>query len=127
VVSGDNITQTVDNFTRVNTATDSSRSRYQVQENASTHTITLNVSIFDSSFGRASIAGTQFNNVSATTGLGDPNVAYVINPSLWQMLFLENMHSVDQDENAGGMSGYCKAMFALLSLNPKGNGKIFNA
>ena len=31
------------------------------------------------------------------------------------------------EENAGGMSGYVKAMFALIGLNPKGNGKIFNA
>ncbi len=125
VVSGDNITATVDNFTRVNSST--TNVRYQVMEQASNHTITLSASIFDSSFGRAQIVPTQFNNVSATTGLGDPNVAYVLNMSLWQLLFLENLHSVDQDENAGGQSGYVKAMFALLCLNPKGNGKIYNA
>ena len=125
VISGDNITATVDNFTRVNSST--TNIRYQVMEQASNHTITLSASIFDSSFGRAQIVPTQFNNVSASTGLGDANVAYVLNMSLWQLLFLENLHSVDQDENAGGQSGYVKAMFALLCLNPKGNGKIFNA
>lgn len=125
VVSGDSLTQTFDNFTRINSL--AVNSRYVVNDNASTHTISLSVSVFDSTFGRASIVPTQFNNVSATTGLGDANVGYIINQSLWQMLFLENLHSVDQDENAGGMSGYCKAMFALLCLNPKGNGKIFNA
>jgi hypothetical protein len=124
VLSGDAITQTVDNFTRVNSST--TNIRYQVMENASSHEITLSVSVFDSTFGRANIVPTQFNNVSASTGLGDANVAYVLKMNLWQILFLENLHSVDQDENAGGMSGYVKAMFALLGLNPKGNGKIFN-
>ena len=123
LVAGDNIVSTVDNFTRVNTA----GARYVVNENASSNTITLNVSVFDSSFGRLSIVPTQFNNVSASTGLGDANVGYILNLSLWQLLFLENLHSVDQDENAGGMSGYVKAMFALLCLNPKGNGKIYNS
>lgn len=125
VLSGDAITQTVDNFTRVNTST--TNARYQVQQDAASHEITLSVSVFDSTFGRANIVPTQFNNVSASTGLGDANVAYVLKMNLWQMLFLENLHSVDQEENAGGMSGYVKAMFALIGLNPKGNGKIFNA
>ena len=125
VLSGDNITQTVDNFTRVNVAT--TGLRYQVQQDASTHEISLSVSVFDSTFGRANIVPTQFNNVSASTGLGDANVAYLLKMNLWQILFLENLHSVDQDENAGGMSGYVKAMFALIGLNPKGNGKIYNA
>jgi Family of unknown function (DUF5309) len=125
VIAGDNITATIDNFTRVNSS--STNVRYQVTENANSHSISLSVSVFDSTFGRANVVPTQFNNVSASTGLGDPNVAYVLNMSLWQMLFLENLHSVDQDENAGGMSGYVKAMFALLCLNPKGNGKIYNA
>jgi hypothetical protein len=121
VLSGDTITQTVDNFTRVNSG--SSATRYQVQQDASSHEITLSVSVFDSTFGRANIVPTQFNNVSSTTGLGDPLAAYVLKMSLWQMMFLENLHSVDQEENSGGMSGYVKAMFALIGLNPKGNGK----
>jgi hypothetical protein len=125
VIAGDNITQTVDNFTRINSS--SSAVRYQVLENASSHQITLSVNIFDSTFGRCAIIPTQWNNVSSTTGVGDPNVAYVLNMSLWRLMFLENLHSVDQDENAGGMSGYVKAMFALLCLNPKGNGKIYNS
>lgn len=121
VLSGDTITQTVDNFTRVNSAP--LATRYHVQQDASSHEITLSVSVFDSTFGRANIVPTQFNNVSSTTGLGDPLSAYVLKLSLWQMMFLENLHSVDQEENAGGMSGYVKAMFALIGLNPKGNGK----
>jgi len=125
VIAGDNITATNDNYTRVNSST--TNVRYQVMEQASNKTITLSASIFDSTFGRAQVVPTQFNNVTASTGLGDANVAYILNMSLWQMLFLENLHSVDQDENAGGMSGYVKAMFALIGLNPKGNGKIFNA
>jgi len=124
VIAGDDICQTVDNFTRVNTST--TNARYQVQEQASKKEITLSVSVFDSTFGRANMVPTQFNGVSASSGLGDPKIAYILKMNLWQLLFLENLHSVDQDENAGGLSGYVKAMFALIGLNPKGNGKIYN-
>jgi hypothetical protein len=120
-VMGDTLVQTIDNFTRVGVA----NTRYRINEDAN-GTVSLSVSVFDSTFGRASIVPTQFNNVSASTGLGDPLVGYILKMNLWQLLFLENLHSVDQDENAGGMSGYVKAMFALIGLNPKGNGKIYN-
>ena len=123
VIAGDNVSQVVDNFTRVNSS--ATNIRYQVTEMASTHTITLSVSMFDSTFAQFNMVPTQFNKVD-TNGDGDPNVALILNMALWQMLFLEGLHSVDQDENAGGTVGYVKAMFALLCLNPKGNGKIFN-
>lgn len=123
VIAGDNVCEVVDNFTRVNSG--STNIRYQVTESASAHTITLSVSIFDSTFGRAHMIPTQFNKLDSG-GDGDPNAALILNMSLWRMLFLENIHSVDQDENSGGMSGYVKAMAALLCLNPKGNGKIYN-
>lgn len=125
VIGGDNVIETVDNFTRINSST--TNIRYQVMDDASSHTINLRISQFEGSFGIATMIPTQFNNVSASTGLGDPNVAYFLNMDLWTLLFLDPLHSVDQDENAGGESGYVKAMFALLCLNPKGNGKFFNA
>lgn len=122
-IAGDNVCEVVDNFTRVNSST--TNVRYQVSETASSHTITLNVSIFDSTFGRAHMIPTQFNKLDSA-GDGNPNAALILNMSLWQMLFLENLHSVDQEENAGGQSGYVKAMGALLCLNPKGNGAIYD-
>lgn len=122
-IAGDNVCEVVDNFTRVNSS--STNARYQVTEMASTHTINLSVTIFDSTFGRAHMLPSQFNKLDSN-GDGDPNAALILNMSLWQMLFLENLHSVDQEENAGGQSGYVKAMAALLCLNPKGNGKIYN-
>lgn len=125
VIAGDNITETVDNFTRLNPS-GTNAIRYNVMENASTHTITLNVSVFEGSFGRAEMIPTQFNKIDAT-GNGDANTALVLNMDLWQMLFLDPLHSMDQESNAGGESGWVKAMFALLCLNPKGNGKIYNA
>jgi hypothetical protein len=125
MLAGDNFVETVDNFTRTNTASDQTKTRYQVHEMANTHEITLRVSVFDSSFGRVKVMPTQFNKLDSN-GDGDPNTALILNMNLWQMLFLEQLHSVDQEENAGGQSGYAKAMFALLCLNPKGNGKMFN-
>lgn len=124
VLAGDNICQVVDNFTRVNSST--TNARYSVNENANTHTITLRVSIFDSTFGRAKLMPTQFNKLDAN-GDGDPNTALILNMALWRSLWLENLHAVDQEENAGGQSGYAKAMFGLVCLNPRGNGKIFHS
>jgi hypothetical protein len=121
VPAGDNITNIIDNFTRTGAATD----RINYNQDVTDKRINWQVTLFDSSFARLHMVPTQFNKIDVN-GDGDPYAALILNLNLWQMLFLENLHSVDQDENAGGMSGYVKAMFALLCLNPKGNGKIFN-
>ena len=122
-IAGDLFILNVDNFTRVNSNT--TNARYQVREHAEDHEITLMVKIFDSSFGRVNLMPTQFNKLS-TTGLGDPYAALILNTDLWEVDFLENLHAVDEDPDAGGKNGYVKAMFANLCKMPKGNGVLFN-
>lgn len=132
-IAGDNICQTVDNFTRIvgeSLAATNAPGRHavtrQYTQSVDSHKITLNVTLYDSTFGRLHLIPTQFNKIDAN-GDGDANVAYILHMNLWQMMFLEHLHAVDQEENAGGMSGYAKAIFNLICKNPKGNGKIINS
>lgn len=122
-IAGNNVVDTVDNFTRTNS--DTTHTRYQVMEDASEHEITLMVQIFESSFGRVNMVPTEFNKVDAT-GTGDANTALIVKPELWELDSLDPLHAVDQEDNGGGPTGYVKAMLAFLCLSPKGNGKIFN-
>jgi hypothetical protein len=123
VISGDSVIETVDNFSRINEST--TNSRYQVTEMADKHEITLQVTVFDSSFARFEMIPSQFVNVDAN-GLGSLESALILNMALWEMDLLDALHSVDLPPMGGGESGYVKEMHALLCLNPKGNGKIFN-
>lgn len=122
-IAGDNVIKTVDNFT--NTGTNPTQSVRRVLTNADEHEITLQVKIFDSSFGRVNMIPTQFNKVDAN-GAGDPYAALILMMSLWELNFLENLHAVDGEEGAGGQSGYAKAMWANNCLSPKGNGMFYN-
>lgn len=124
VFSGDDVTETIDGFTRVNEST--TNARYQVHEMATNHEITLMVQVFDSSFARLEIIPSDFVKYNSTTELGDPTAAAIANMALWELQFLDALHSKDLDDEGGGQSGYCKAMFALTCLNPKGNGAIYN-
>lgn len=123
VIAGNNAIDTVDNFTRVNAST--TNARYNVVENADEHEITLMVQVFESSFGRANMIPTEFNKIS-TAGVGDANTALILNRDLWELDFLDDLHAMDLPEAGGGPTGYVRAMLALLCLNPKGNGKIYN-
>jgi len=122
-ILGNNIQAAIDHFTRTNTS--STATRYHVQQDAETHEISMYVEIFDCSFGRIECQTTEFNNVGSD-GLGDPNAGLILNMDLFELDFLEPLHAVDQEVNSGGMSGYAKAMWANLCLNPRGNGKIYN-
>lgn len=124
VIAGDSVVETIDNFSRINEST--TNARYQVQEQADKHEITLSVQVFDSSFGRAEVIPSQFVNVSGTTGLGSLESALILNMALWEMDLFDDLHSMELPPMGGGRSGYVKEMHALLCLNPKGNGKIYN-
>ena len=123
MVAGNNVVETIDNFTRTNTST--TNARYQVHEMADEHEITLMVQVFDSSFGRVNVIPTEFNKISSA-GVGDANTALILNMDLWELMFLDALHSADLPELGGGPQGYVKAMFANTCLSPKGNGKIYN-
>jgi hypothetical protein len=123
LIAGDSVVETVDNFSRIQEST--TNSRYQVTEMSDKHEITLSVQVFDSSFGRVEVIPSQFVNVDSN-GDGSLESALLLNMALWEMDLFDPLHSMDLPKLGGGESGYVKQMHALLCLNPKGNGKIYN-
>ena len=110
----------VDLFTRTGPETSSSGTRV-VFDGEKAKTIKLNVEIFDSSFGVLNIIPSTFLRIATDGGTGDPTAALIIRREFWKLAFLENLHAADDDEDAGGMSGYVKAMGGLFCSMPKGN------
>lgn len=121
---GSNLVNDVDRFTRTNDS--ATNNRYQVHEMATSHEITLMVKTFVSSMGRVNVIPTEFNRVSATTGLGDADSGLILNMELWSLEFLDELHTDEDPVSAGGESGWVLAIGGLFCKNPKGNGSIIN-
>lgn len=118
-VCGTGICQAFDLFTRVNSS--STNVRYQVTEMASSKTITLSVKRFESTFGTLNIIPDVFLN--PTAGTVNTNAALILDPELIEIQFLDELHSMELEDQGGGDRGYCKAVFAVCCKNPKGLGK----
>lgn len=123
-IAGSDYIEDIDFFTRTGDG-GSTATRYKVEETGKSREITLMVRVFDTSFGRLEIHPSDFVNVDSA-GTGDADSALILNMSLWKMSFLERLHAVDDDEDAGGMSGYCKAIGGLFCKMPRGNATITN-
>lgn len=122
-ITGNTFVQQVDLFTRVNES--ATNIRYQVMENAEDYEIEMMVKVFRSSFGSVNVIPTEFNRVD-TVATGDPTSMLFLNMELWELLFLDELHSGEDPEDAGGKSGFVKAVGALSCLSPRGNGFIRN-
>jgi hypothetical protein len=120
LAAGTNLTKDVDNFTRVNSST--ANIRYQVTEMASSHTITLSVKRFESTFGTCNVVPNVFLN--PTAGTFTQNAGLILNLDLLELQFMDQLHSMELEDQAGGPRGYCKGIFALCVKNPRGLGKI---
>lgn len=123
-IFGSEVCEAIDNFTRIEGST--TAKAYTVTESATSRQVTLQVSIFDSTFGRLEIVPTQFNKVDAN-GDGDVYAGLFVNPELWELLFLEELFAQDLEDQGGGEHGYVRGMWANICKNPKGNGKVFNS
>jgi hypothetical protein len=122
-LGGDNAVDTIDHFTRTDTA--GVTGRYKVQEMADEHEITMQVTAFDTSFGRLEVHSDDFIKVDAT-GAPDLEALAILNMDLWHMDLFDALHAMDLPDFGGGPNGYAKVMWALLCDSPKGNGKIYN-
>lgn len=120
VPGGVDFIKQVDNFTRVQPS--STNQRYNVVEFSTSKSISLSVKVFDSSFGIANLIPDQFLRIDAN-GVGDVATAFFLNMDLLEMQFADPLHSMDQDDQAGGPRGYCKGVFSLCCKNPKGLAK----
>jgi len=124
---GDTTTQAaVDNFSRTNSATDSSKARYVVQDNVNDKSITLSVKTFESSFGLLHVMPSMFVNIAASTGLSTACSGLILNMALLEMQFVKNMNLFTKEllDLGGGPRGFAKCGFSLCVKNPKGLGKV---
>lgn len=123
LIGGNDYVEDIDLFTRTDSG--STNSKYRVTEMADEHKITLMVKVFHSTFGRVNVIPSDFLKIDAD-GVGKADTALILNMDLWEMLFLEQLHAVDDEEDAGGQNGYVKSIGGLFCRMPKGNAYIEN-
>jgi hypothetical protein len=124
MLAGNDYIEDIDLFTRTGDG-GTTANRYRVQESGSEREITMMVRVFESSFGRLEVHPSDFLQIDSS-GVGDVDSALILNLDLWKLSFLERLHAVDDTEDAGGMSGYVKAIGGLFCTMPRGNASIQN-
>jgi len=117
-----NIVSIVDNFTRTDAS--GTAQRYNVNDNASTKTINMEVKVFNTSFGTVNIVPSTFLNVTASPYAYDPDAGLLLDMDLLELQFMDPIHSVELEDQGGGRRGYTKAIYSLCCKNPRGFGKI---
>ena len=120
-----NIVDIVDQFTRTNA--DTTNVRYNVNENASSKTINMEVKVFNTSFGTVNIVPSTFLNVTASPYAADDDAGLLLDMGLLELQFMDPIHSVELEDQGGGRRGYTKAIYALCMKNPRGFGKLVDA
>ncbi len=95
-----------------------------VVQGGETKTVSLIVSIFQTSLGRVVVHNDKFVNVNSS-GTGNGDAAVIVNPEQWFISMLEDLHSMDNPETAGGQTGYVKAVGGLFCKMPRGNAVIY--
>jgi hypothetical protein len=123
--AGNDYVEDIDLFTRTGDG-GTTQTRYQVVENGAAREISMMVRVFQTSFGRVSVHPNQFLRISAA-GVGSVDSALILDMQYWKMSFLEALHAVDDTEDAGGMTGYAKAIGGLFCSMPRGNAFIYNS
>jgi hypothetical protein len=95
-----------------------------VVQGGETKTVSLITSIYATSMGRVHIHNDKFVNVNSS-GVGNGDAAIIVNTDQWFLSMLEDLHAVDDEEDAGGESGYVKAIGGLFCTMPRGNACIY--
>ena len=108
----------ISNFSRQDGNT--SETVYQVNQDATSKTITLSVSLYDSDFGLVKI----INGNPACMPTGTTNVGYVLNPKYLSFASLIPMGSTRLENQGGGERGYVDMTGTLVCKHPGAHGKI---
>jgi len=116
LVAGVAVKRTISNFTR-NDGGATNENIYQVMQEATSKTITLSVSVYDSDFGMLKIVNA--NPACTLTGTG-----YVINPKYLGFNTLIPMGSKRLEDQGGGPRGFVDMTGTLCVKHPGAFGKI---
>jgi hypothetical protein len=120
-IAGDNVVETLDHFERL--ISRSTTESYTVPHFGGEASIQMMVNLYESSFWRVSIMGSQFVQVDSD-GLGDPNAAAILKMDLWYMDSLQELDEVEQYSNAGGEGGTFLTLWQNVCMSPRGNAKL---
>lgn len=124
MILGNTYAENFDMFTRSGDAVAANEKRFRVMNTGGPVDISMVVNVFRSSFGRVNAHLSDFLLVANGTGQAD--ACLILNPKLWLLSFLDPLHSADDPEDAGGQTGYVKAVGGLFCRAPYGNAFIKN-
>jgi hypothetical protein len=118
LVAGTVLRRVISNFTR--TDGNASETVYNVMQDATSKTITLSVSVYDSDFGMLKI-------VNANPACTLPGTGYIINPKYLAFNTLIPMGSKRLEDQGGGPRGFVDMTGTLCVKHPGAHGKITGA
>lgn len=124
LIVGNDYAEDADNWTLESSGSTNTQRRIQTTANAMGE-IDITVKVFKCSFGTVNLIPSEFLNCTSA-GVGNAAAALFINPEFWYAAFLEELHSVDDEPDAGGQNGYVKAIGGLFCTMPKGNAFVVN-
>lgn len=125
LIAGNTYCENLDMFTRSGDAVAANEKRFRVMNSGGPVEIGLVVNVFRSSFGRVNIHSSDFLLINAA-GAGQADACLILNPRLWELSFLEALETHEDESDASGESGYCKAIGGLFCKAPYGNAYIKN-
>jgi hypothetical protein len=119
----DYFTRTENVATDYTSATSATTGRFKVNDNNSSKTISMEVKTFNSSFGKLALTPSVFLNTD-TNGTFDDDAGLILDQSLLELQTMDDLHTVDMDDEGGGKRGYCKAIYSLCCKSPRGLAKL---
>ena len=124
--AGPSLKRAVSKFQRVE-GTSGTTKTYQVCQDATDHSIDLNVEMYRGDYHDVSIIPTLFNGVvSGDTTITNQRKArgYVIDPELVSLGYMKGLGSQELENQGGGRRGYVDAIISVVVKNPLGLGKF---
>lgn len=124
LIGGVNVVETIDHFERI--ISSSTVTPYTVSHFGGERSIEMMVNVYECSFGKINVIGSQFVQCDST-GTGDPNAAALLKMDLWYIDSLQDLEEVETYKNAGGEGGTYLTLWQNVCLSPRGNGKLIAA
>jgi hypothetical protein len=111
--------RTISNYARAEGTT--TASVYNVNQDATSKTITLSVKMYDSDFGMVSMVNANPDCMPDQT---NKDTGYLVNPEYFGVAELIPMGSVRLEDQGGGPRGYVDCALTLRMNHPQAHGKI---
>ena len=122
LIAGPKLKRAVTDFARAEGS--SSRTPLAVNEDATSRSITLNISQYEGDFGIINIVPSLFNGRTSGSSTINGTRGYLIDPGLITVHTLTAESSYENDDLGGGRRGYADAILTLSVGSPLAHGKF---